>query len=84
MSDFFRPPEPPPEPARAPLQPAWLGPPENEIGVAVALRLLLARTEKVAVALTNITSAGVSDGTGTLRSNQRRLVAPATGSNTFQ
>jgi len=53
MSDFFRPPEPPPEPARAPLQPAWLGPPENEIGVAVALRLLLARTEKVAVALTN-------------------------------
>lgn len=53
MSDFFRPPEPPPEPEPAPLQPAWLGPPENEIGVAVALRLLLARTEKVAVALTN-------------------------------
>jgi len=53
VSDFFRPPEPPPEPEPTPLQPAWMGPPENEIGVAVALRLLLARTEKVAVALTN-------------------------------
>jgi hypothetical protein len=34
-------------------------------------------------ALTNITSAGLSDGTGTIRVNQRYLVAPSTGSNTF-
>ncbi len=51
MSDFFRPP-PPREPEPAPLQPEWIGPPENELGVPVALRLLLARTEAAAVALT--------------------------------
>jgi hypothetical protein len=37
-----------------------------------------------AVALTNIGSTSVNDGSATLRVNQRQLVAPATGSNTFQ
>jgi hypothetical protein len=34
-------------------------------------------------ALSNITSTSINDTTGTLRSNQRQLVAPSTGSNTF-
>lgn len=53
MSDFFTPP-PRREPEREYRQPDWLGPPENELGVPVALRVLLARTEKVAVALLDV------------------------------
>jgi hypothetical protein len=56
LTDFFRPPPPPDEPVPEPSQPAWLGPPENELGVAVGLRLVLARTERVAVAVTDVTA----------------------------
>ena len=49
MSDFFTPPPPKLDPVDE--QPPWFGPPENELGVPVQTRLLLARTEKVALAL---------------------------------
>lgn len=47
---FFEPP-PPPEPEEPFRQPVWLGPPGNEVGIAVPLNLLLARTDDVAVSL---------------------------------
>jgi hypothetical protein len=47
---FFEPP-PPPEPQEPFKQPVWLGPPDNEVGVAVPLNLSLARNDNVAVAL---------------------------------
>jgi hypothetical protein len=47
---FFEPP-PPPEPQEPFQQPVWLGPPDNEAGVAVPLNVLLARNADVAVAL---------------------------------
>jgi len=46
VSDFFTPP-PPREPEPDYTQPPWLGPPANELGVPVALRALLARTEEL-------------------------------------
>jgi hypothetical protein len=55
VSDFFEPP-PPREPEPIPEQPPWLGPPENEVGVPVPLRLLLARTDDVAVALLDVSA----------------------------
>jgi hypothetical protein len=48
---FFEPPPPPPEPPKAHRQPAWLGPPENELGVAVPLRRILFRTDDLVIAL---------------------------------
>jgi hypothetical protein len=53
VSDFFAAP-PPREPEPEHRQPEWLGPPENELGVPVALRVVLARTEQVAVALIDV------------------------------
>jgi len=50
---FFDPPPPRPDPLPEPLQPEWAGPPDNVIGTPLALRLVLARTADVAVALTN-------------------------------
>ena len=49
---FFEPP-PPREPERfeRPPSPAWYGPPDNIIGRAVPIEFVLARTEKVAVAV---------------------------------
>lgn len=48
---FFEPlPEPIHEPTRGP-RPPWVAPPGTELGVGVAISLLLARTERVAVAL---------------------------------
>jgi hypothetical protein len=55
VSDFFQPP-PPREPEPVPEQPRWIGPPENELGVPVPLRLLLARTEAVALALLDVSA----------------------------
>jgi hypothetical protein len=51
---FFEP--SPPAPARqgAHRLPAWAGPPENELGVAVPLRLVLARTEELTLALLDV------------------------------
>jgi hypothetical protein len=48
LSDFFDPPPPPPE-VQDYVQPEWMGPRENEVGVAGPLQLLLARTDEVAV-----------------------------------
>ncbi len=48
---FFEPPPPPPEPEDH-RQPEWIGPPDNVLGVAVPLELLLARTAEVAVGVT--------------------------------
>lgn len=45
---FFEPPPRPPEPEPQ-AQPLWLGPPNNVVGVAVPVRLVLARTEEAAV-----------------------------------
>jgi hypothetical protein len=49
--------EPPPfsEPEEEFRQPVWVGPPDNEVGVAVPLNLLLARSDAVAVALLSAT-----------------------------
>jgi hypothetical protein len=57
VSDFFEPPPPPPEPPLEDFrQPPWLGPPTNALGAAVPIRLVLARTEKLAVAITDATA----------------------------
>jgi hypothetical protein len=48
---FFDPPPSPPEPERF-RPPEWFGPPDNVLGVAVPLRLQLARTERAVVAIT--------------------------------
>lgn len=53
MSEFFAPP-PPREAEPDYAQPAWLGPPANELGVPVPLRVLLARTEDVAIGLLDV------------------------------
>ena len=52
MSGFFTPPPRAPEPERP--QPEWLGPPAGELGVAVPIRAVLARTADVAVAVTDV------------------------------
>jgi hypothetical protein len=51
---FFEP--PPPQAHRRPeaRQPPWFGPPENEIGAAAPLRLVLAHTRELAVALVDV------------------------------
>jgi hypothetical protein len=48
---FFEAPPPPPEPPEEHRQPVWLGPPENELGVAVPLRTVLFRNDELAIAL---------------------------------
>jgi hypothetical protein len=48
---FFEPPPPPPEPPKEHRQPAWSGPPENELGVAVPVRSILFRSEDLVIAL---------------------------------
>jgi hypothetical protein len=55
MSDFFDLPVPPPEPEKH-RQPAWLGPPENELGVAVPMRIVLARSADVALGVVSVTA----------------------------
>ena len=51
---FFEPPPPPPEPPEEHRQPAWIGPPENELGVAVPARHVLFRTDELVIALLGI------------------------------
>jgi hypothetical protein len=51
---FFEPPPPPPEPPEEHRQPAWIGPPENELGVAVPVRRVLYRTDDLAIALLGV------------------------------
>lgn len=50
---FFEPPARHPDPVREHRQPPWIGPPENVLGAAVPLRLVLARTDEVALAITD-------------------------------
>ena len=51
---FFEPPPPPPEPPEERRQPAWVGPPENELGVGVPLRRVLFRNDELAIALIGV------------------------------
>jgi hypothetical protein len=51
---FFEPPPPPPEPPEDYRQPVWIGPPENELGVAVPLRSVLFRSGDLAIALVGV------------------------------
>ena len=51
---FFEPPPPPPEPPEEQRQPAWIGPPENELGVGVPVRRVLFRGDELAIALIGI------------------------------
>jgi hypothetical protein len=44
------------EPPEEHEQPAWLGPPEDELGVATPLMVVVGRSEQTAVALTQATS----------------------------
>jgi hypothetical protein len=53
---FFEPSPPTPPRQAAHRPPPWVGPPENEFGVAVPVRLLLARTDELALALFDITA----------------------------
>jgi hypothetical protein len=55
---FFDPPRPPPERPEPEWRPppSWLESPRNELGAPVPLRLVLARTDRVAVALVGATA----------------------------
>jgi hypothetical protein len=57
VQDFFelRPPRAARQRLRVP-RPAWLGPPEDSLGVVVPLRLVLARTADLAVAILGVTA----------------------------
>jgi hypothetical protein len=50
---FFEPPPPPLEEPVDPGQPEWAGPPDNVVGTPLAVRVILARTADIAVAVTN-------------------------------
>ncbi len=51
---FFEPPPPPPERPPPHRPPSWHGPPENELGSTVPIRLLLARNDELALALLDL------------------------------
>jgi hypothetical protein len=53
---FFEPPPPPPEPPEEFRQPAWIGPPGNELGVSVALNAIVARNERAVIAVLGCTA----------------------------
>lgn len=46
---FFELPPPPPEPTEQHVQPVWIGPPDNVLGVPFPLSVVLARTPSVAL-----------------------------------
>jgi hypothetical protein len=75
---FFEPPPPPPEPPDAP-QPPWVGPPENELGEAVPLRVVLVRRDDLALAVTDV----VAYRTGCALRVVLRRRAPADGPDPF-
>jgi hypothetical protein len=52
---FFEPPESLPSPPEA-HQPEWIGPPDNILGAAVPFRMMLARNDDVALAITEVTA----------------------------
>ncbi len=51
---FFEPPPPPPERPPPRRHAPWVGPPENELGTAVATRVVLAQTEELAIAVIDL------------------------------
>jgi hypothetical protein len=51
---FFEPPPPPPPRRPSHRPPPWHTPPENELGVSVPVRLLLARTDEFALGLADV------------------------------
>ena len=53
---FFEPPPPPPQPPEQRRRPEWLGPPDNILGVALPWRIVLARTDNVAVVVEGATA----------------------------
>ena len=57
MAAFFEPPPLPEDEEPEDLsQPEWMGPPRNILGAAVPIRLVLARTDEVAVAVADATA----------------------------
>ncbi|HJU36580.1 MAG TPA: hypothetical protein VJ716_04070 [Gaiellaceae bacterium] len=70
--------EPPDETA----QPAWLGPPEGEVGVATSLTVVVGRSEQAAVALAHATS--FSTGVTLSFVAQARDLGPRTVQTLFQ
>ena len=51
---FFEPPPTPPERKPPPPAPPWTQPPEEELGVSVPIRFVLARTPTIALAITGV------------------------------
>ncbi len=51
---FFEPIPPPQERPAPRRQPPWVSPPDNELGVVVPIRLLLAKTDGLALAVTDV------------------------------
>ena len=56
MSDFFELRAPPPEPPVPPPMPEWVGPPENELGVAAPIRIEVVRLDVLAVGIIDVTA----------------------------
>ena len=54
MNDFFEPPPPPPAEPEIYREPPWAGPPQGTLPGVVALELVLAQTDKVAVCVTRV------------------------------
>jgi hypothetical protein len=73
---FFEPPPTPPDQPEPPPQPPWAGPAEVELGAPVPVRLVLARTEEAAVAITEVVA--FSNGFEVLVSARRRNVGGGT------
>ncbi len=76
---FFEPPATPPprpEPPDLPQRRAWWGAPENELGGPVPLRLVLARTDRVVIAV--LGAVAFSAGIEFTLAVRRRLAATAT------
>jgi hypothetical protein len=75
VSFFEPPPRPkPPERSERPQRRAWWGAPENELGAPVPLRLLLARTDRVVIAV--IGAVGYSSGIEFTLAVRRQLTRP--------
>lgn len=54
---FFEPPPPPPEEElQVHRQPTWIGPPDNVLGVGLPIRLVLVRTDELAVLIDHVSA----------------------------
>jgi len=52
---FFEPPPPPPKPPEEFRQPAWIGPPGNELGIGIPLNAIVARNARAIIAVLGCT-----------------------------